>query len=136
MKNHALLFLILVLGTRVNALAGEIDLDFAFSQLASNGSTPFARRLYDNPENAKQLVSRLDALMPGAGTYVEHEIVSQRFLTKRVERLIIAIYFENFPIYLRIDFYETAKGRICLPATVSKEASDILPHDLIAAAGK
>jgi len=136
MKTLALLFLILALGTRVNTLAGEIDLDFAFSQLTSNGATPFARRLYDDPENAKQLISRLDALMQGAGNCVGHEIVSQRFLTKRIERLVIAIYFENFPIYLRIDFYETPKGRICLPAAVSKDGSDILPHDLIAAAGK
>ena len=136
MKKNPLLLVLFLLGTLVSVRAAEVDLDFAFTQLKGNGSIPFARAIYDDANIADKLASHLGPLIEGAGDFSSYEIVSRRFLTKRIERVIIAIYFDKYPVYLRIDYYETAKGRICLPAIVSKDAADVLPHDLISVAGK
>jgi hypothetical protein len=135
MKKTPLLFLVLLIGTGLNAFA-QVDFDFSFSQLKGNGVIPFANSLYQDPGNASQLVSRLSPLVQGAGEFNSYEVVSRRYLTKKIERVIVVLYFERLPIYMRIDYYDTSKGRICLPASVSKEASDILPFELISASGK
>lgn len=119
------------------AQMGEPDLNFAFSQLKSNGPVPFARALYEADQDAAdELVSRLVPMTKHVGEFTGFEIVSRKFLTKRIERVVVAIYFERRPVYLRVDYYETAKGRVCLPAAVSREAADVLPFDLISAAGR
>ena len=130
-------FLLLTIGTRVSAQAGEVDLNFAFTQLKGNGSGPFSKALFvGDQESATQLVNQLSPLLKSAGDYSSFELVSRRNLTKRIERLVIVVYFENFPVYMRIDSYENSKGRIFLPAKFSKEAAEILPFDLISASGK
>ena len=135
MKKIHRLFVVLLLGTSLTAFA-EGDLDFAFSQLKGNGPVPFANSLYQDPGNASLLIDRLNRLVQGAGDFNSYEIVSRRYLTKKIERVVMVLYFDRFPLFLRIDYYDTPKGKICLPANVSKEAVDILPLDLIAAAGK
>ena len=131
------IFLLLTLATRASAQSADGDLSSAFSQLKANGAIPFAKALYpDEPENARQLISQLSPLIQMAGEFSTFELVSRRFLTKRVERLIVVIYFENFPVYLRIDSYENSKRRIFLPVKISRDAADILPFDLISASGK
>lgn len=136
MKTVTLLLLVILLSTRASAQAGANDLDFAFLQLKGNGAGPFAGSLYQDPDNARQLANRLNPLIQGAGEFNSYEIISRRPLAKRIERLTIVIYFEKFPVYMRIDYYDTNKGRICLPASVAKEAAEILPFDLIASVGK
>ena len=137
MKTLTLLLLILAIAVRANAQPSEITLDSAFSQLKGNGAAPFAKALYESDqENARQLVSQLSPLLTQAGEFFGYEIVSRRYLTKRVERIVIAIYFEKFPVYMRIDAYDTPKGRIFLAASCNKEASALLPFDLISASGK
>ena len=129
--------LFLAVGTRLSAQNGDVDLNFAFSQMKSNGLSPFAKALYaTNQTNAQQLVDQLGPLVQSAGDFTGFELLSRRFLTKRVERLVIAVYFDNFPVYMRIDYYDTKWGRICLPAKFSREAADILPFDVISASGK
>lgn len=138
MKTFTLVIVMfLTAGTRLSAQMGEIDLNFAFSQMKSNGLMPFAKLLYaGDQKNSQQLVDQLGPLVQSAGDFNSFELLGRRPLTKRVERLVIAIYFDNFPVYMRIDFYENTKGRICLPAKFSREAADILPFDLISATGK
>ena len=133
------LFLILLLaaGIRLNAQVNEVDLNFALAQLKTNGLFPFAKILYaDNQESAKQTVDQLGPLLRASGDYAGFEILSRRNLTKRVERLVIVLNFDNFPIYMRIDYYDNSKQKICLPAKFSREAAEILPFDLISATGK
>lgn len=136
MKKIALLIISLSFCVSAFPQAGANDLDFAFSQLKGNGPASFANSLYQDGDNARQLTNRLNPLMQGVGEFNGYEIISRRFLSKRIERLIIVLYFERFPVYLRLDYYDTTKGRVCLPANVSKEASDILPYDLISTVGK
>jgi hypothetical protein len=138
MKTFTLVVLLLLnAGSRLVAQTGEIDLPFAFSQLKGNGLTPFAKALFaGDQKNTQQLVDQLGPLVQGAGDFTSFELLSRRFLTKRVERIVLVIYFDNFPIYMRIDYYENSTGRICLPAKFSKEAAEILPFDLISASGK
>lgn len=130
-------FLLLTIVTRVSAQASEVDLNFPFSQLKGNGSVPFSKALFvGDQESATQLVNQLSPLLRSAGDFSGFELLSRRNLTKRIERLVIVMYFENFPVYMRIDSYENSKGRIFLPAKFSKEAAEILPFDLISASGK
>lgn len=136
MKKICLLAAVLFFGFRAFAAGAEIDLDFAFNQLRGNGAVPFANALYQDPENAQRLIARMSPLLQGGGEFYSYEIVSRRFLTKKVERVVLALYFERFPVYLRVDFYDTFKGKICLPALVSRDATDVLPLEIISAAGK
>lgn len=136
MKKICLLAIVLHFGFRASALGAEIDLDFAFNQLKGNGAVPFANALYPDLDNAQRLVTRMSPLLQGGGEFSGYEIVSRRFLTAKVERVLIALYFERFPVYLRLDIYSTLKGKICLPAVVSKDAAEVLPLDTIASAGK
>lgn len=132
------LVLLLTVGTRLSAQpSGEVDLNFAFSQMKGNGLTPFAKMLYPGDQkSSQQLVDQLGPLVQSAGDFTGFELLSRRYLTKRVERLVLVIYFENFPVYMRIDYYESSRGRICLPAKFSRDAAEILPFDLISASGK
>lgn len=136
MKKITLCFALLLFATRALAASGAVDLDFAFSQLKGNGPAPFANALYQDRDHAQRLVSRLDPLIQGAGQFNGYEIISQRNLAKKIERVVLVLYFDKAPIYMRIDLYETTQGKICLPAIVSKEAADVLPADFISAAGK
>jgi len=137
MKILSLLCGALLFAARMAAQVNDAALDSAFSQLKGNGPVPFARALYEGEtDNARQLAGQLSPLLMQSGSFFGYEIVSRKFLTKRVERIIIAIYFENFPVYMRIDAYDSVKGRIFLAGSLSKEASAFLPFDLISAAGK
>ena len=138
MKTFTLIVILcLTFACRLGAQSGEVDLNFAFSQMKGNGLTPFAKMLYPGDQkNSQLLVDQLGPLVQSGGEFIGFELLSRRPLTKRVERLVIAIYFENFPVYMRIDYYENTKGRICLPAKFSKEAAEILPFDQISASGK
>ena len=136
MKKICLLAAVLLFGFRASAIGAEIDLDFAFNQLKGNGAVPFANALYQDPDNAQRLATRMAPLLQGGGEFYNYEVVSRRFLTKKVERIVLALYFERFPVYLRLDFYDTFKGKICLPALVSKDATDVLSLEIISAAGK
>src|ERR1700710_410400 len=109
MKKVPLLFIVLLCGTRLAAL-GEADLDFPFSQLKGNGPIPFANALYQDPISAAQLVNRLSSLMQGAGEFNSYEVVSHRYITKKTERVIIVLYFDRYPVYMRVDYYDTPKG--------------------------
>ena len=137
MKSVCLLCAALLFASRAFAQAADPVLDAAFPQLKGNGPVPFSRAVYEgDTDNARQLAAQFNPLLAQSGSFVGYEVVSRKFLTKRVERISLAIYFENFPVYLRIDAYESPKGRIYLSANVSREASGILPFDLISATGK
>ena len=137
MKIPCLLLLLVALVCRAHAQSGGPDLDFAFSQFKGNGPIPFARVLYDtDPDNARLVVNQLSPLLAQSGDFFGYEIVSRKFLTKRIERVIAVIYFDRFPLYMRIDYYDTPKGRICLPASFTKDATAILPFEMISTTGK
>ena len=138
MKTFAFIFfLLLASGIPINAQTNESDLTFAFSQLKGNGAVPFSKAIYQtDTESARNLVDHLTPLIQGSGNYLGFEIVSRHALTKRIERVVIVIYFENLPVYMRIDAYNNTKSQIFLTAKFSKDAAEILPFDLISAAGK
>ncbi len=136
MKKIHLLSAVLFCGFAVSLLKAEPDLDFAFSQFKGNGATPFVNALYPDPESAQKVMTRLTPALQGAGEFTGYEIVSRRFITKKVERVIIALYLEKYPVYMRIDLYDTARGRVWLPAQISKEAVDVLPLEIISTSGK
>ena len=136
MKTPIFFLLILLLGSRLHGQIHQDNLDSAFNQLKGNGLTPFARALYEDTDSANNFIHHLDPLMRGAGEFLDYEILSIHPLAKKINRMIIVIYFEKFPMYLRLDTYDTPKGRIYLSPLASKEASDVLPPDLIAVSGK
>ena len=126
MKTLRLLFLLLLLGLRASAQTNEVDLTAAFTQLKGNGPVPFANALYGiDLDSARQLANQLTPLLRQAGEYTGHEILSRNPLTKRIERLTIVIYFEHFPVFMRLDYYDTPRGKICLPAFVTRDASAV-----------
>jgi hypothetical protein len=136
MRNPVVFLVIFLLSPGLRAQSHHDNLDAAFAQLKGNGLSPFARVLYEDSDSADNFVRRLSPLVSNAGDFFGYEIVSERRITQKITRVVIVIYFDKSPVYLRLDYYETPKGRICLPALASKEASDILPPDLIAATGK
>jgi len=136
MKKSRLFCALLVCAFGVSVLQAQAELDFAFSQLKGNGAVPFANALYQDPDNAQRLANRLAPLLQGAGEFSGHEVLSRRYLAKKIERVVIVLYFEKFPVYMRIDLYDTARGKVWLPASVSRDATDILPLEIISAAGK
>jgi hypothetical protein len=130
-----LLFGFVVLA-RASAQTSEIDLTFAFNQLRTNGPTPFARVLYpEHGDSARSVAAKLTQLTTDAGPFNGFEIVSRTRLTSRVERLTFALYFENYPVFARIDYYASEKHPHFLPAVFSRYANDILPFNLTATAG-
>lgn len=129
--------LLLTLATHAFAQSDEVDLNFAFSQMKGNGAVPFSKALYgSDTEKARVLVDHLTPLVQWSGNFEDFELISRRYLSKKIERLVLVMYFEKFPVYMRIDYYQTSKGRIFLTAKFSKEAAEILPFDLISATGK
>ena len=136
MKKIHLICAVLFCGFSVSALKAQTDLEFAFSQLKDNGAVPFANALYQDPENAQRVITRLTPLLQGGGAYNGFEVVSRRFITKKVERVVLALYFDKFPVYMRIDLYDTPRGKVWQAAQVSREATDVLPLEIISAAGK
>ncbi len=137
MKVILLALLALVLARPLPAQPAEGKLYQALAQLKTNGPTTFADLLYGiDTESARLLANQLKPLIGPSGDYLGYQVVSKIALTTRVERLTLAIYFERLPVYMRIDVYENPSGKIYLPAKVSRDAADILPFDLISAAGK
>lgn len=134
-----LAFLVLAAGFAVSGHAQQTDnrLDFAFAQLKSNGPGPFARALFDpNPGAARQLETQLSPLVANAGGYIGYEVLSHKPLTRRIDRNIVAIYYEKGPVFLRIDSYRSSDQRIFLPAFVSNDADKVLPAEMLEVTGR
>ena len=113
------------------------DIDFAMSQLKTNGAVPFAKAIYlDDADLGNHLGAKLEPQIRNFGDYLGYEVVSRKYICKRVERVVLVIYFERRPLYLRVDYYETSKMRICLPWIVATDAAEVLPFDIISASGK
>ncbi len=112
-------------------------LDFAFAQLKSNGAGPFARALFvSNPTAAQQLETQLGPLVSNGGGYIGYDVLSRKPLTSRIDRYIVAIYYEKYPVFLRIDSYRSSEGRLFLPAIVSLDADKILPAETLEVTGR
>ena len=137
MKIPAIVLLLALAVARMPAQNVETDLSFAVSQLVGNGPVPFARALYPvDDDSYRQLADRLTAITRDAGAAIGFEILSRRLIAQKVERIVIALYYEKRPVYLRVDSYSSPKGRIFLPALVSREAIDVIPLDVINTSGK
>ncbi|HEY4300773.1 MAG TPA: hypothetical protein VGM73_07870 [Candidatus Didemnitutus sp.] len=127
----------LALAALAHAQVSEPRLNLAFSQLKANGVTTFADTIYGiGSENSHLLASQLAPLLKDAGDYFGYQYIQRTNLAKRVDRLIVVIYFDQYPVYLRLDTYDTPSGRIYLPANVSRDPGAVLPFDIISAAGK
>src|SRR4051812_22064729 len=98
MKKTLSLCVALFFGLCASAFA-QADLDFAFSQLKGNGAIPFVNALYQDPDNAQRFITRLAPLLIGGGEFYSYEVISRKFITKKVERVVLAVYFEKFPVY-------------------------------------
>jgi hypothetical protein len=119
------------------AQVSEPRLNLAFSQLKANGVTTFSDTIYGiGSENSRLLALELAPLLKDAGDYFGYQLIQRTALARRVERLILVIYCDHYPVYLRIDAYDTPAGRLYLAANVSKDAGSVLPFDMISAAGK
>lgn len=137
MKRRFLALLFLVSGFALRAQSSEPNLDFAFEQLKTNGAAPFAKVLYeDNSEEARQLTKHLAPMIESSGEYLGYEILSRRSIGRRLERLVLVAYFAKRPIFLRMDLYESSSTKLCLSTLISREASELLPFDIISATGR
>ncbi|HVU15637.1 MAG TPA: hypothetical protein VHD32_01835 [Candidatus Didemnitutus sp.] len=132
-----LLLSALALATLAGAQTSEPKINVAFSQLKGNGVTTFADTIYGiGSASSRQLATQMGPMISDAGDYLGYQLVQRTNLAKNINRLILVIYFDRFPVYLRIDTYDTPAGRIYLPANVSKDPDAVLPFDIISAAGK
>jgi hypothetical protein len=137
MKHLHLILVLVLLALPLAAQSSNPSLDFAFEQWRSNGPEPFAKALYGaNAESAKQLSAQLAPMVRLRGEYQGYEVISRTKIGQKLERHIIVIHFEHAPLFMRLDLYEAAHARFFLPALVSREASDILPLDILSVAGK
>lgn len=133
----ALTILAAVFAAGAHAQQTDSRLDFAFAQLKSNGPGPFARALFDpNPAAAHRLETQLTPLVANDGGFIGYEVLSRKPLTSRIDRIVVAIYYEKGPVFLRIDSYRSSEGRIFLPALVSDDADKVLPAETLEVTGR
>ncbi len=134
-----LVSLILILGFAFVGHAQQTDseLDFAFSQLKTNGPVPFSTALFDtNGGAARHLQSQLTPLVANAGDYIGYEVVSRKPLTSRIDRIVLAIYYQRCAVFMRIDSYQSASSRRFLSAFATDDADKVLPAEIIAVTGR
>jgi len=137
MKRSLFLVMLFLSGLALRAQSSDLNLDFAFEQLKTNGATPFAKVLYDSDlDGVKSLSKTMGPMVEASGDYLEYEILSRKPIGRRLERWVLAIHFSKRPLFLRLDVYETNISKICLSTLVSREASEILPFDMISATGR
>jgi len=137
MKRRFLAVMFLVSGLALRAQSSELNLDFAFEQLKTNGAVPFAKVLYeDNVEEARILSKHMAPMLENVGEYLGYEILSRRSIGRRLERLVLVAYFAKRPLFIRLDLYEGNPGKLCLSTLVSREATELLPFDVISATGR
>ncbi len=137
MKRRFLAVMFLVSGLALQAQSSELNLDFAFEQLKTNGAVPFAKVLHeDNVEEARILSKHLAPQIENAGEYLGYEILSRRSIGRRLERLVLVAYFAKRPLFIRLDLYEGSTTKFCLSTLVSRDASELLPFDVISATGR
>jgi len=137
MKRSLFLVMLLLSGLALRAQSSDLNLEFAFGQLKTNGATPFAKALYEADLDGARILSKtMGPMLESCGDYLEYEVLSRRSIGRRMERLVLAIHFSKRPLFLRIDLYETNTSKICLSTLVSKEASEILPFDVISSTGR
>lgn len=121
---------------KVQAQATAPELKLPFETFSSNGATPFAKALFtDDPEQMREFAKVLDGLMTKCGTFESYEVLSRHALSQRVERLILVIYFERRPIWLKLDYYRASAHSRFISWKASLVPSDILPADVLSQTG-
>lgn len=112
-----------------------VDLDFAFDQLKANGPGPFARALFRSQRDEQSLTAQLEPLVREAGIFLDFEVLSDRPISRRVNRVIVVLHYETKPLYFRFDRYKGSFETLPQAPRLSDDAKDILPHDILAQVG-
>jgi len=80
---------------------------------------------------ADKLQMQMEKVTKGLGDILGAEIVATRDLGTRVRRYYVAVYFNEHPLWLRVDRYNTnGFAVITLPLKYSLTAGEILPREL------
>ncbi|WP_221032502.1 hypothetical protein [Actomonas aquatica] len=110
------------------AVAQSDVMPYAVEQLKTNGSQSFAKLLPpDDIEESRRLAAALDKLRFHAGNLMDWEVIDSRPLSTRLTRQIMVLHYEAFPIFLRIDVYDSAHDTLYLSPKLSREIEDLLP---------
>lgn len=125
--------LLIALGLPRVAFAQTDELPYAFDQLKANGSLSFAKRILpEDLEAARRLAEKLNKTGGRAGNLMDWEVVDTRPISSRLTRHIFALHYEDFPIFLRLDIYQSAHDKHYLYPEVSRELEVLLPSAQLA----
>ncbi len=105
-------------------------LPYALEQLPGNGPAAFAKILMPRfPEEARRLGSALEGATENAGDLLDSEIVVRTRVTSRLTRIVIALHYEQRPVFLRIDRYTNESEELFLNARVLRDLDALIPDD-------
>ena len=125
--------LLVLLVSSFTAHGEEPDLKFALDQLSANGSLPFTKKLFDHDLTlAQKAAVDLDrSIGRDLGILLDHEIIARTPITTRLNRFTIALHFENGPLFMSIDAYQSTQRQLYLRPRFSREITDLLPEEFI-----
>ena len=125
--------LLTLLASSIVARGDEPDFKFALDQLSANGSLPFTKKLFAHDlALAQKAASDLDRLISrDLGILLDHEVIARTPITTRLSRVTIALHFENGPLFMSIDAYQSAQRSLYLRPRFSRELADLMPEDWI-----
>lgn len=108
--------------------AQDSELGFAVVQLGTNGPQPFARALFEsNPTLAQRVATELATLTKDAGALLDSDLVARTELTPRLTRLVIALNFQHYPVFVRLDHYRAQDRTHFIAARLTREWDELFP---------
>ncbi len=123
-----LLLALLVISTPLRAETNTLN--YALDQLPGNGPASFAKILLARqPEAAQRLATSLAKASEGAGTLLDHQFIASVRISSRLERFVIALHYEERPLFLRLDRYVSGSEVRFLNATVLTSIDELSPND-------
>lgn len=112
--------------------SSDATLDAGLKACEVNGIRPCLRIWYpDHPDWVNRFDDGIRDKTRGLGDIIGTEVVTSQPLSSRVVRYYIVIYYEQAPLWLRIDRYTVGIKLRYLPLNFSLQPEDILPADLV-----
>lgn len=114
--------------------AGSRDatLDAGLKACEVNGIRACLRILYpDRPEWVSRFEDGIREKTQGLGDITGTEVVTSQALSSQVVRYTVVVYYDQAPLWLRIDRYTVGIKQRFLPLEYSLKPEDILPEDLV-----
>lgn len=130
-----LLFCLLFMAPLPTALAAgsrDATLDAGLQACEVNGIRACLRIWYpDRPEWVTRFEDGIREKTLGLGDITGTEVVTSQTLSSQVVRYYVVVYYDQAPLWLRIDRYTVGIKQRFLPLEYSLKPEDILPEDLV-----